>query len=176
MENYKTIKELADEIDYSKQSIQKIIEGLSVSERPNKRGNKYILFEDDQIRIKRILGINNSDKDLNILDIESDNSNIKTNKLDNELDNSDKDRYIKFLESENDNKILRIEKLEKLVDQQQQLTLQANKQIEQLQSQLLVTYTEESSRESKEEVEQQLSEASKEEIPGLSKKWFQFWK
>ncbi|WP_265460451.1 DUF536 domain-containing protein [Enterococcus sp. HY326] len=172
MENYKTIKELADEIDYSKQAIQKIIEGLSVSERPNKRGNKYILFEDDQVRIKRILGIDNSDNDLNILDIESDNSNIKTNKL----DNSDKDRYIKFLESENDNKILRIEKLEKLVDQQQQLTLQANKQIEQLQSQLLVTYTEESRRESKEEVEQQLSEASKEEIPELSKKWFQFWK
>ncbi|WP_438734596.1 DUF536 domain-containing protein [Enterococcus sp. AZ128] len=59
-----------------------------------------------------------------------------------------------------------IEKLQQLLDQQQQLTLQANKQIEKLQEQILLSAPEE-----KEESEYTKTDSSIE-----PKKWWQFWK
>ncbi|EJY17583.1 hypothetical protein HMPREF1357_02570, partial [Enterococcus faecium C497] len=66
-----------------------------------------------------------------------------------------------------------IETQQKLLDQQQQLTLQANQQIEKLQEQLQLTYTEEPSENEattlSEEIESIEKQSKKE------KKWWQFW-
>ncbi|EKZ0073618.1 TPA: DUF536 domain-containing protein, partial [Enterococcus faecium] len=64
--------------------------------------------------------------------------------------------------------------IQKLLDQQQQLTLQANQQIEKLQEQLQLTYTEESSENSS----TTLSEATEtmDEQTKNWKKWWQLWK
>jgi len=129
LDNYKTIKELADELEYSKQTIQKIIEGLSPENKPKKKGNRYILSLENQNQIKQILGIDILNNETNILNNISDKKDI-------EPDKSNKNEYIEYLISESDIKNKRIEILEKLLDQQQQLTLQSNKQIEQLQNQL----------------------------------------
>ncbi|WP_414973930.1 DUF536 domain-containing protein [Enterococcus faecium] len=63
----------------------------------------------------------------------------------------------------------------KLLDQQQQLTLQANQQIEKLQEQLQLTYTEESSENSSTTLflKQQKQWTNKQRI---EKKWWQLWK
>ncbi|WP_416207890.1 DNA-binding protein [Enterococcus sp. HY326] len=175
LENYKTIKELADELNVSKDKIKYQVRKLP-SELPSKINGVTYLNEAAVTIILDSLGVKLPTNDQVILpDNTQDLPRGDTvSILKNELKIKDallveKDKQVnKLLDNQSE--------MQKLLDQQQQLTLQANKQIEQLQSQLMVTYTEESSRESKDEVEQQLSEASKEEIPGLSKKWFQFWK
>ncbi|MHC5375792.1 DUF536 domain-containing protein [Enterococcus sp. LJL120] len=171
MEKYKTIKELADEIGVSKTAIHKKIDENFKRKHFTKNGNRFLIDSVGQSIIKSMfIEKNQEEQKLKVSDIDNpDNQQVidLVSVLNARLIVADK---------QNENYSKQVDDLKKLLDQQQQLTLQANKQIEQLQSQLLVTYTEESSRESKEEVEQQLSEASKEEIPGLSKKWFQFWK
>jgi len=176
LEGYKTIKELADELEYSKQTIQKIIEGFPDSNKPKKKGNRYVLSTKDQKRIKQILGIDISPTIANKLNSDSDNTDIGT-------DNSNKNKYIGYLLSENDLKNRRIETLEKLLDQQQQLTLQSNKQIESLQQQLLLSTQgdgqEEEMTDTKVTPEDQvetLEETVQEKIKSESKKWWQFWK
>lgn len=174
MEEYKTIKELADELEYSKQTIQKIIEGFPDSNKPKKKGNRYVLSSKDQKRIKQILGIDISHTVTNKLNKDSDNVDIGT-------DNSDKNEYIGYLLSENDLKNRRIETLEKLLDQQQQLTLQSNKQIESLQKQLLLSTPnkEKEATDTKETPEDQTEpreEFIQEQSEDTSKKWWQIWK
>jgi len=176
LEGYKTIKELADELEYSKQTIQKIIEGFPDSNKPKKKGNRYVLSTKDQKRIKQILKIDIPHTVTNKLNNDSDNA-------DTGIDNSNKNEYIGYLLSENDLKNRRIETLEKLLDQQQQLTLQSNKQIESLQQQLQLstqkTEQEEETTDTKETPEDQtetLEETVQEKIKNESKKWWQLWK
>ncbi|HDO7768788.1 TPA: DUF536 domain-containing protein, partial [Enterococcus faecalis] len=59
-----------------------------------------------------------------------------------------------------------IKQIQKLLDQQQQLTLQANQQIEKLQEQLQLTYTAETSEN---------EESQNDTPPTNKKKWWQFW-
>jgi len=176
LEGYKTIKELADELEYSKQTIQKIIEGFPDSNKPKKKGNRYVLSTKDQKRIKQILGIDISPTVTNKLNNDSNNTDIGT-------DNSNKNEYIGYLLSENDLKNRRIETLEKLLDQQQQLTLQSNKQIESLQQQLLLSTQRDGQEEemtdtkvTPEDQVETLEETVQEKIKSGSKKWWQFWK
>lgn len=60
--------------------------------------------------------------------------------------------------------------MQKLLDQQQQLTLQANQQIEKLQEQLQLAYTEEPEEEELTSVNKENNNAKTTE-----KKWWKFW-
>lgn len=68
-----------------------------------------------------------------------------------------------------------LKQMQKLLNQQQQLTLQANQQIEKLQEQLQLTYTEESP-----ENESTVFSEDKEPLNDTpltsKKKWWQIWK
>jgi len=137
MNNEKTIKQLADELGVSKQTIQKIIEKLSLELKPKKIGNKYRLTAENEQYIKNILGFK-TDTESNISDKESNKTNNfdnRTNKTNTETDKSNKldmSEYLDLLFKQLDTKDQQIEKLQKLLDQQQILTLQANKKIEEL--------------------------------------------
>nr|WP_274599345.1 DUF536 domain-containing protein [Enterococcus faecium] len=63
-----------------------------------------------------------------------------------------------------------LETQQKLLDQQQQLTLQANQQIKKLHEQLQLTYAEESSEKEPLSVTKKLKKDKTRE-----KKWWQFW-
>ncbi|MCH3493136.1 DUF536 domain-containing protein, partial [Enterococcus faecium] len=80
--------------------------------------------------------------------------------------NQEKDRQIEKLQ-------LALETQQKLLDQQQQLTLQANQQIEKLQEQLQLTYTEESSENKSTTLSEETESIEKQSK--TEKKWWQFW-
>ena len=105
-----------------------------------------------------------NDKNVNI-----PSKNVVTNKLLDQL--REENEFLReqlALKEQNNSHI------QKLLDQQQQLTLQANQQIEKLQEQLQLTYTEESSENSS----TTLSEATEtmDEQTKNWKKWWQLWK
>ncbi|MGM0325366.1 hypothetical protein IGJ18_002928 [Enterococcus sp. AZ078] len=68
-----------------------------------------------------------------------------------------------------------LKQMQKLLDQQQQLTLQANQQIEKLQEQLQLTYTEESP-ENESTVFSEDKEPLNDTPPTSKRKWWQIWK
>ena len=116
----KTIKELADELHVSKQRIQQVIDKLPTSKKPKKTGNKFLLNPLIQKEIKkRILKKTTTEK-------QQVGDNYSTTNDNN---------YFKTLESQLNQKDKQIDKLQSLLDQQQILTLQANKKIEQLEYQ-----------------------------------------
>lgn len=139
----KTIKNIADEIGVSKQAVwQKIKRDSSIDlhQFTSTIGNTVYVSPEGQKLIK------------SMFDTSKGKSNVNNN------DNVD-DNELEFLRSLINNLQIEKQELHKLLDQQQQLTLQANKQIESLQSsvsQLKVEYD-------------QLEEQS-------TKKWWQFWK
>lgn len=123
----KTIKELAEEIGVSKQAIwQKIKKKSSTDLRQftSKKGNTVYVSVDGQKVIKSMFKNNSSTKS------STDNINQNVNIDDNEL------TFLRDLVHD-----LQSEKkeLHRLLDQQQQLTLQANKQIERLEAQERLT-------------------------------------
>lgn len=128
MANEKTIKQLADEIGVSKQAIQKRINNLPDNQQPTLVGGKYIISEELAYKIRDFYL--NSKKD-NQPDTRNDNigDNYKIN-LDSIIKDLKKDKKNLSVELFEKNK--QIEKLKKLLDQQQVLTLQANKKIEAL--------------------------------------------
>ncbi|MGC6633396.1 DUF536 domain-containing protein, partial [Escherichia coli] len=63
--------------------------------------------------------------------------------------------------------------MQKLLDQQQQLTLQANQQIENLQEQLHLTYTEETPTTESTAFSEKKADNTQ---PLIEKKWWQIWK
>lgn len=123
----KTIKELAEEIGVSKQAIwQKIKKKSSTDLRQftSTKGNTVYVSDDGQKVIKSMFKNNSSTK------TSTDNINQNVNVDDNEL------TFLRGLVHD-----LQSEKkeLHRLLDQQQQLTLQANKQIERLEAQERLT-------------------------------------
>lgn len=151
----KTIKELAEELGVSKQRIQQIIDKLPTSKKPNKVGNKFVLNEKNIYDIKVLMGF----------EVDNFSTNKSTNKL------VDYDIYLDVLNSSKE-KDEQIKLMQKLLDQQQQLTLQADKQIEKLQEQLLLSKPEESSSEDLDLPVNLL----KEPITKQKKWWHFFWK
>ncbi|HAP8947714.1 TPA: DUF536 domain-containing protein, partial [Enterococcus faecium] len=105
-----------------------------------------------------------NDKNVNI-----PSKNVVTNKLLDQL--REENEFLReqlALREQNNSHI------QKLLDQQQQLTLQANKQIEKLQEKLQLTYTEEAP----ENDSTTLSEATEtiDKQIDTEKKWWQLWK
>lgn len=153
----KTIKELAEELGVSKQRIQQIIAKLPTSKMPNKVGNKYVLNKKDIYNIKVLMGV--------------ERDNFSTSESANKI--VDYDIYLDVLNSSKE-KDEQLKLMQKLLNQQQQLTLQANQQIEKLQEQLQLTYTEKTSEKKSttfSEDEERLNTP-----PTNKKKWWQIWK
>jgi len=168
-----TIKELADELGITKQAVRRYFEQLPTELVPTKKGGSYQINPKAQSFIR--------DK-VNRVDTNID-SQLDTNKVDvdTKLD-SDVDTHV---DSKNESELVKIQKefiqdkneqieslkeqvnkLHTLLDQQQQLTLQSNKQIEKLQLQLGTTIKENSeeseNEESLQDQEQQTSQIKEE--------------
>ncbi|HAP6043033.1 TPA: DUF536 domain-containing protein [Enterococcus faecium] len=170
-----TIKELSDLFKMSRQAISKHIQKLDSSMiAKNERGYKVVL-RSGVLQLARNLGNQmlldrlheyeqDNDKNVNI-----PSKNVVTNKLLDQL--REENEFLReqlALREQNNSHI------QKLLDQQQQLTLQANKQIEKLQEQLQLTYTEEAP----ENDSTTLSEATEtiDKQIDTEKKWWQLWK
>jgi len=172
LENYKTIKELADELNISKQALQKRINQLPDNLKPTKVGGKFLINVDLQKYFYDVFGIKQR-KDNLVVDFDNRLSAV-VNSL-----KEDKQILIDRLEV----KEKEMERMQKLLDQQQQLTLQSNKQIETLQQQLLLSNQSDEKEEetsdtieTPEEQSETLEETVHEEIKSESKKWWQLWK
>ena len=152
----KTVKEIADELGVSKQRVMYHVKKLSTKEY-QKKDNTIYINEVGQRAIKS-----------KFEDLTDDKQTDKKNE--NLVDKE----YINTLKEQLNKKDIQLEKAQKLLDQQQQLTLQANKQIEKLQEQLQLTYTEEAP----ENDSTTLSEATEtiDKQIDTEKKWWQLWK
>lgn len=152
----KTIKEFAEELGVSKQAIRKHFDKLPTKLTPKLIGGKYVISTKAQEFIK--------------------NSINQIKEVDNEVDSLVDSVLIAELKEKN-NQIDHlqgiIETQQKLLDQQQQLTLQANQQIEKLQEQLQLTYTEESSENESTTLSEKTGSIEKQSKK--EKKWWQFW-
>jgi len=157
----KTIKELAEEFHVSKQAIRK---RLSVNFRENyvqtvtRNGVKTLV-----VNYKGYLLLKQ-----HFLDSNNTGNQAET------VASNDENSIIAFLHEQLQEKDTQIKQMQKLLDQQQQLTLQANQQIEKLQEQLQLTYTEESP-ENKSTVFSEDKEPLN-DTPPTNKKWWQIWK
>jgi len=149
----KTIKNIADEIGVSKQAVwQKIKRDSSIDlhQFTSTIGNTVYVSPEGQKLIK------------SMFDTSKGKSNVNNN------DNVD-DNELEFLRSLINNLQIEKQELHKLLDQQQQLTLQANKQIDKLQETLLLQEPEKNEPESGKVIINDESVKSK-------KKWWDFWR
>lgn len=114
----KTIKELADELGVSKVRIQQVIDKLPITKKPIKENNKYILNNQNIKDIKGFIG----KKIISNRKEENDNLSISYRKvIDNQIEQlNEKDKQI--------------EHLQKLLENQQVLTLQSQEKIKLLES------------------------------------------
>lgn len=110
-----SITQLAKELKVSRARVYQIIDSLDNSEKPKKKDDRYIL-DDKSINAIRQYFIKTSTK----------SSDTRQDKKDSQ-DNS---QVLRILESQLNEKDKQIEKLQKLVDQSQQLQLQTQKQLE----------------------------------------------
>lgn len=167
-----TIKELAEQLGISKQAVRRYFDQLPPSLIPTKKGGTYHInleaqrFITDKVsrvdtKLDSQIDINKNTVDIN-LDTSVDTSENKEIKLIQKEIIDDKNDQIKSLKEQ-------IDKLHTLLDQQQQLTLQGNKQIEKLQLKLEHTSEEDSSdinisrfRESFEEQEKNIKQIEEE--------------
>lgn len=153
----KTIKELAEEFHVSKQAIRK---RLSADFRENyvqtvaRNGVKTLVvsYKGYLLLKQHFLG-----------------SNTTGNQVETVASN-DENSIIDFLHEQLQEKDTQIKQMQKLLDQQQQLTLQANQQLENLQEQLQLTYAEEPSENKSVSDPEEVDKA-----PTSEKKWWQFW-
>lgn len=165
-ENFKTIRELADELGVSKQRIQQIIAKLSPSKTPNKDGNRYVLNARDVKNIKESMGFENDQSP----------TSESTNRL------VDYDVYLDVINSikEKDEQIKSLLEVQKqtqnLLDQQQRLALQDKKLLEEYKTEIKDLKTlAMPSREDEKDVSPQ-SETEPAEAQTKPKKWWHFKK
>lgn len=128
-ENYKTIKELADELGVSKSYVDKIIRILKLHTKLDKVGNKYVISKKQEKAI--------------ITRIEKPKTTTEsTTKLHTKV-NSEVDflkEEIAYLKSNHDKQLTskdkQIESLSNLLDQQQRLALQDKKLLDEYKSEI----------------------------------------
>lgn len=134
-----TIKELADELGITKQAVRRYFDQLPTELVPTKKGGSYQINPKAQAfikdRVNRVDSKLDSQIDTNKVDVDT--------KLDSHVDSKNDSELVKFQKEFIQDKNEQIEslkeqvkKLHTLLDQQQQLTLQSNKQIDKLQLQL----------------------------------------
>ncbi|WP_107600275.1 DUF536 domain-containing protein [Enterococcus faecium] len=149
----KTIKELAEELGVSKTAINKKVSDKNRKLWFAKNGNKFVINETGQKAIKSMFLVDNANLNRKLVGEKSKTKNHKNTNL------QEKDNQIK--------------QMQKLLDQQQQLTLQANQQIENLQEQLHLTYTEETPTTESTAFSEKKADNTQ---PLIEKKWWQIWK
>lgn len=140
----KTIKELADELGISKQAIRKHIERLPQTLPVTKKGNVIFLSEEACNHIAERVNASNQQKTKRkVTGNEKIVGGNVTGNLDEVTSNVDYKKLISFYEHQVQVKDTQIKEkdeqlknAQKLLDQQQILTLQANKKIEQLETEL----------------------------------------
>lgn len=177
-----TIAEISTKTGISKQRLYRFLNQNSI--KPSiKKSNKSFYNEAVQSLIYQ--HFKQSMKSSNIDINNTSDTNPDTNYKEKSLNTDSKEDFIAIqtpiqtiLEKELNFKNREIEKLQnllqenqKLLDQQQQLTLQANKQIEKLQEQILLFAPED-----KEEPETKENEHTDTAFVFNHKKWWQFWK
>ena len=150
-ENLKTIKELADELGVSKQTIHYHIKSLSNIKRDKNNKGAVLLNEEEQ---KFIYSKVNAVKDDTVKDNTVKDNTVKDNtvKDDTVKDNTVKDNTVKdntvkgntahflseiqFLRTQLENKDTQILQMQNLLDQQQRLALQDKKLLEEYKSEI----------------------------------------
>ena len=170
-----TIRELSELFEISRQAISKHVDKLDPSLlAKNERGYKVVLRSGvlqlaRNLDNQRLLDKLHEHEQYNDKNAYIPNKNVVANELLNQLREENEFLREQLVLKEQNNS-----HMQKLLDQQQQLTLQANQQIEKLQEQLQSTYTEESS----ENESTTLSEATEtmDEQMENGKKWWQLWK
>ena len=137
-DNLKTIRELADELGVSKTAIHKKVSETIKRKHFSKNGNRFLIDEEGQNIIKSMfIDLKNENQKTEVSVLVSDIKNKGNQKVSDvsELVSVLKDRIL-VSDEQNKSKDKQIERLQKLLDQQQILTLQANKKIEQLETEL----------------------------------------
>ena len=125
----KTVTELASELGYTRQYIQKIIKQLPANKKPKKVGNKYRISLQNETIIKGIIEKSQTKA-----------ATKTTTSFQNEL--SAKDTYIRHLEQENSYLQQQLEHSQQLLDHEQQLHLTDQKRIDQLEQPKSEQFTE----------------------------------
>ncbi|MQW24078.1 MULTISPECIES: DUF536 domain-containing protein [unclassified Lactococcus] len=125
----KTIRELAEDLQVSKSYIDKIIRSLSMHTELDKVGNKYVISKVQQKLISEQITSNKKDKLSN-----TSTHTIEYEKMGEEVD---------FLRNQLKIKANELERMQKLLDQQQQLQLKTQ---EMLEEKTLLLETEKSKR------------------------------
>lgn len=166
-----TIKELSELFEISRQAISKHVDKLDPSLlAKNERGYKVVLRSGvlqlaSNLGNQRLLDRLHEYEQENDKNVYISRKNVVVNELLDKLreENEFLREQLSLKEQNNSN-------MQKLLDQQQQLTLQANQQIEKLQEQLQLAYTEEPE-------EEELTSVNKENNNAITteKKWWKFW-
>ena len=170
----KTIKELAEELGVSKTAINKKVSDENRKLWFSKIGNKFVINETGQKAIKSMFFNENENSNQQLVGEKTKTENHKNANQVPELE------VLSLLEQQLNQKDMQlqakdeqIKQMQKLLDHQQQLTLQANQQIEKLQEQLQLTYTEESSENKSTTLSEETESIEKQSK--AEKKWWQFW-
>ncbi|MCT3582519.1 helix-turn-helix domain-containing protein [Levilactobacillus brevis] len=127
----KTVKELADELNVSRQYVQKVISKLPATKKPKKVQHSYQIDNRVEAYIRDFMGISDD------IEATGDNQNCTSDS------NSDSNKYENALLSQIDNlklqvkqKDFQLENMQKLLDQSQQLQLMAENKIKQLENKM----------------------------------------
>ena len=173
-ENYKTIKELADELGVSKSYVDKIIRILKLHTKLDKVGNKYVISKKQEKAI--------------ITRIEKPKTTTEsTTKLHTKV-NSEVDflkEEIAYLKSNHDKQLTskdkQIESLSNLLDQQQRLALQDKKLLDEYKSEIndlkaLKMPTQDTKVEQVSSKQPQEVESVAEEPKKAPRKWWGLWR
>lgn len=155
----KTIKELAEELGVTKQAIRKHIDKLPPTLIPTKIKGVYTLNADIQDFIRKRMNV-----------VTTKVSSNHSNEIDTAVGDL-KDSIIENLQQDKDDLKSQVEILQKLLDQQQQLTLQSNKRIDQLEAQLQLE-----TKKNDEEVISPGAETLADPPPTPEKKWWHFFR
>lgn len=112
----KTVREVSVDLGVSKTRILQIINNLSKNKKPKLIGNKYVLNDENILEIMKFLRISKTFKSENI------NNEKESNLPKNEQ------KIIEILQEQNKNQAQQIEQLQKLLENQQILLLNEQKE------------------------------------------------
>ena len=187
-ENLKTIKELADELNVTKQNIQYHYQRLPKElQLKSSNGSNLINSKAEKIILGKVeSGSKSNTKDQQI----SSKENFEDEKLDNPFINRlikeveylkiDKDKIISTKDQQISSKDQQIEKLTNLLDQQQRLALQDKKLLEEYKEEIkeLKSLMVPVRKDDKDPMVQKSKDIdnTKEELHTKNKKWWKLWK
>ncbi|AZQ19147.1 DUF536 domain-containing protein (plasmid) [Enterococcus faecium] len=172
-----TIKELSELFEISRQAISKHVDKLDPSLlAKNERGYKVVLRSGvlqlaSNLGNQRLLYRLHEYEQKNDKNAYIPNKNVVANKLLDQLREENE-----FLREQLALKEQNNSHMQKLLDQQQQLTLQANQQIEKLQEQLQLAYTEETPEDESTTILSEETESIEKHTKKKKQKWWQLWK